>query len=94
MKERKPNKQFDPVNAPQHYTQGNIECIDAMEAAYGTAAVDAFCLCNAFKYQWRAPFKGHMEEDLRKAAWYNNKHLELQKKLEAMRDSCEAVEKE
>ena len=43
----------DPVNHPSHYTQGNIECIDAMQAAYGKESVMHFCKCNAFKYQWK-----------------------------------------
>lgn len=45
--EEKDNK----VNHPSHYNQGKIECIDAMESAYGTEAVIMFCMCNAFKYQ-------------------------------------------
>ena len=43
----------DPVNRPAHYTSGGIECIDAMQAAFGAEAVKNFCLCNAFKYLWR-----------------------------------------
>ena len=40
------------INHPEHYQGQGIECIDAMEAAYGTQAVIDFCRCNAFKYQW------------------------------------------
>ena len=40
----------DNVNHPSHYTQGGIECSDAMESAYGTEADIMFCMCNAFKY--------------------------------------------
>lgn len=43
----------DPVNHPAHYTSGGIECIDAMQAAFGAEVVKDFCLCNAFKYLWR-----------------------------------------
>lgn len=67
---------YDNVNHPKHYTQGNIECIDAMQSAFGKEAVKNFCLCNAFKYLWRSPLKGK-EEDLEKAAWYLNKYAEL-----------------
>lgn len=70
----------DNVN-PSYYN-GNISCIDAMEAAYGTEAVMHFCQCNAFKYQWRFD-KKNGEEDIKKAQWYQNKYLELQNKLEA-----------
>lgn len=70
----------DPVNHPSHYTQGGIECIQAMEAAYGKESVMHFCKCNAFKYQWRFD-KKNGEEDIKKAQWYQNKFLELQREL-------------
>ena len=70
----------DMVNNPPHYTQGGIECIDAMEAAYGTEAVIMFCMCNAFKYQWRFNNKNG-EEDILKCQWYQNKMVQLQNKL-------------
>ena len=74
--EEKDNK----VNHPSHYNQGGIECIDAMESAYGTEAVIKFCMCNAFKYQWRFNEKNG-REDILKCQWYQNKMVELQNKL-------------
>lgn len=71
---------IDMVNNPPHYTQGGIECIDAMEAAYGTEAVIMFCMCNAFKYQWRFNNKNG-REDILKCQWYQNKMVQLQNKL-------------
>lgn len=71
---------IDMVNNPPHYTQGGIECIDAMEAAYGTEAVIMFCMCNAFKYQWRFNVKNG-REDILKCQWYQNKMVQLQNKL-------------
>lgn len=71
---------IDMVNNPPHYTQGGIECIDAMEAAYGTEAVIMFCMCNAFKYQWRFNAKNG-REDILKCQWYQNKMVQLQNKL-------------
>ncbi len=68
------------VDHPTHYNQGGIECIDAMEAAYGTEVVIAFCMCNAFKYQWRFNSKNG-REDILKSQWYQNKMIELQNKL-------------
>mgnify|MGYP000363302357 CR=1 FL=1 len=62
----------DPVNRPAHYTSGGIECIDAMQAAFGDEAVKDFCLCNAFKYLWRHRQKNGVE-DLKKARWYLNR---------------------
>jgi hypothetical protein len=79
----KDNKTFDVVASPKHYTDSSIECIDAMEAAYGTEAVMWFCVCNAFKYQWRFKKKNGVE-DLKKSQWYTNKYIELSKKVEAL----------
>lgn len=66
----------NPVSHPSHYTQGSIECIQAMEAAYGKEATAHFCICNAFKYLWRTEHKNGME-DIDKALWYLNKYKEL-----------------
>lgn len=64
------------VSHPSHYNQGNIECIDAMVAAFGKEAVENFCLVNAFKYVWRNRDKNGCE-DIDKAIWYLNKYKEL-----------------
>lgn len=66
----------NPVSHPSHYTQGGIECIDAMEAAFGKEAVSHFCICNAFKYVFRHEHKNG-KEDIEKAEWYLNKYKEL-----------------
>ena len=70
------NETVSTVEHPSHYNQGNIECIDAMVAAYGKEAVSVFCLLNAFKYLWRNEHKNG-KEDLEKAIWYLKKRLEL-----------------
>ena len=67
---------YDPVSKPEHYTNTKVECIDAMIEVYGVEAVKSFCLCNAFKYHWRAKDKNG-EEDLQKADWYMQKYKEL-----------------
>lgn len=66
----------DSVNHPTHYTNGGIECIDAMEAAFGKEAVSNFCICNAFKYLFRHNLKNG-KEDIEKAEWYLTKYKEL-----------------
>ena len=71
-----PNTTEDKVNHPHHYTNGSIECIDAMVAAYGKSAVAEYCIINAFKYIWRSEHKNGLE-DIKKAVWYLNKHIEL-----------------
>lgn len=67
----------DNVNHPKHYASGGIECIDAMEAAFGKAEVASFCKLNAFKYIWRCFHKEDGVEDVEKALWYLNRYKEL-----------------
>lgn len=67
----------EQVNHPQHYNSGGIECIDAMEAAFGKEEVASFCKLNAFKYIWRSAHKGKCAEDMEKAEWYIRKYNEL-----------------
>ena len=69
----------DMVNSPSHYqsyVKGlNIECIDAMRAAFGDEEVKSFCKLNAFKYLFRCGSKGQ-DTDIAKAQWYLNKFKE------------------
>ena len=65
-----------PVHYQSHNTALNIECIDAMRAAFGDEEVAIFCKLNAFKYNWRSLSKGG-NTDIEKAIWYLNKYLEL-----------------
>lgn len=58
------------VNHPKHYTQGGIECIDAIKAAtVNKPGIEAVCTANIIKYVWRYESKNGLE-DLRKAKWY------------------------
>jgi len=60
----------DMVNSPEHYTQGNIECIDAIaEVVKHLDGMEAMCTGNAIKYLWRWRHKNGVE-DLKKAQWY------------------------
>lgn len=58
------------IHHPKHYTQGGIECIDAIRAAVtdktGFAAV---CTANVIKYVWRYQMKNGVE-DLYKSRQY------------------------
>lgn len=65
------------VNHPSHYKNNKYECIDVMLDIFGKEKVLAFCELNAFKYQWRANFKGTDIQDKKKAEWYLNKYIEL-----------------
>jgi hypothetical protein len=60
----------DPVNHPEHYTSGNIECLDAIKAALGDN-YKYYVQGNLIKYIWRFPLKNGVQ-DLRKAQFYLN----------------------
>ena len=68
----------DDINHPAHYTAGDIECVDAMKAAFGSDELKVYCKIAAFKYLWRADHKGGLQ-DIQKANWYLNKYLELER---------------
>lgn len=64
------NPDADMVNHPSHYTQGGIECIDALKAAtVSKMGIEAVCTANAIKYLWRYEEKNGVE-DVKKARWY------------------------
>lgn len=67
----------DAVNHPSHYTQGGIECIDALTAmisAYEDPN-DAALAWQVVKYVWRHPFKNNPVQDLEKARFYLDRLL-------------------
>lgn len=59
----------DKVNHPAHYTQGKIECIDAIKSALTPEEFRGYCKAVIIKYLWREKHKNG-QEDLMKAAWY------------------------
>ena len=59
----------DPVNSPEHYRQGDIECIDAIKAALTPEEFRGYIKGNVLKYIWRERLKGG-DESLKKAGWY------------------------
>ena len=65
------------VDHPDHY-QGDYECIDLMREIYGDEAVRHFCICNAYKYRFRAGKKQTeaAEDDIAKAEWYERYVME------------------
>lgn len=70
---------IDNVENPSHYTQGKIECIDAIKSALTEEEFRGFCKGNIIKYTWREKLK-HGKAlgiyDMQKAKWYLNKLLE------------------
>lgn len=71
----------DNVNHPSHYTQGEIECIDAIEASMTHQAFLGYCKGNAMKYLWRYENKGG-GESLEKARWYINRMIRTLQMME------------
>lgn len=68
----------DPVNRPAHYTQGQVECIDAIAAALGPEGFRGFLRGQVLKYVWRAPHKENAGQDYRKANFYLNRLINLE----------------
>lgn len=62
------------VEHPSHYNAGSIECIDALDSmmdSYSDVHPKlASYAWQVVKYVWRAPIKGNMLRDLRKADFY------------------------
>lgn len=69
----------EQVNHPNHYNQGQYECIAVMESIYGIEATMNFCLLCAFKYTWRTNDKDGIQ-DIDKAIWYLQKYKELRER--------------
>jgi len=57
------------IDSPSHYTQGGIECIDAIRAALTDEEFRGYCKGNMLKYVWRERHKGG-DQDLEKAVAY------------------------
>jgi len=66
----------DVVNHPVHYTDGGIECIEAIEAQLTAEEFRGYLKGNIAKYVWREKHKGGTES-LKKAQWYLNRLVEL-----------------
>lgn len=73
-------KTTETVDHPNHYTNG-MECIDEMLLIFGKRVVADFCLCNTWKYRYRALSKNG-KEDMDKSHWYMAKYKELVEDME------------
>lgn len=60
---------MDAVAHPKHYTNGDMECIEAIRGMLGHEGYQAYLRGNILKYLWRYQFKNGME-DLQKAREY------------------------
>ena len=71
----------DAVNHPNHYCQGGIECIKAIEASMAPEEFQGYCKGNVMKYIWRFREKNGLE-DLKKAQVYLGWMIESKEKQE------------
>lgn len=69
-------KPASTIDHPGHYTQGKVECIEALEAALSPAEFKGFLKGDVLKYLWRSELKNG-KQDLEKAKWYLEKLLSL-----------------
>ena len=74
----------DNVNHPSHYTQGGIECLDAIEASMPAEGFQDYCKGNILKYIWRYRFKNGVE-DLKKAQFYLGRMIKSVENMTATR---------
>ena len=70
----------DMVNHPPHYTQGKVECIDAMEASMEPKEFAGYLKGCVIKYVWRFEKKWDALEDLDKADFYLDRLRQFMKK--------------
>lgn len=75
------NQTYDMVNHPEHYSKGQIECIDAMQDIFTEEIVMYHCAVTAFKYIWRYQNKANPKQDIEKAVWYLTKAVDISHKL-------------
>ncbi len=69
------DKTLERINNPSHYTKGNIECIDAIEASMSREQFIGFLKGNEQKYIWRFDSKGitdDMTEDEKMLVMFEN----------------------
>jgi len=59
----------DMVNRPEHYRQGSVECIEAIESSMSREEFQGYLKGNIEKYVWRYRYKNGAQ-DLAKARWY------------------------
>ena len=64
-----PSEEHNPVEHPNYYCQGGIECIKAIEASMTPEEFQGYCKGNVMKYIWRWREKNGLE-DLKKAQVY------------------------
>ena len=66
-----PPKEWDAVERPEHYNNGNIEAIDYIRQQLGSVGIIDYYEGSVLKYLHRWKYKNNdIAQDLKKARWY------------------------
>ena len=71
----------DNVNHPPHYTNGGVECIEAIKSCMSVDAFAGYLRGNCMKYLWRYTHKGGVQ-DLQKCEFYLKALMNVEKERE------------
>lgn len=63
-------REYDIVERPRHYNQGEVECIDAIQSMLTPTEWRGYLRGQVAKYNWRMGSKDAVEQDARKLKWY------------------------
>ena len=61
---------MNDITKPKHYTQGSVECLDAIESMLEESSRIDFYGTQFVKYLWRLRDKGSPLKDAKKAQFY------------------------
>jgi len=67
---------MDEIDKPKHYTQGKVECLDAIDSMLEESSRIDFYRSQIVKYMWRLRDKGDPLKDAQKAKFYLGRLIE------------------
>ena len=67
---------MDEIDKPKHYTQGKVECLDAIDSMLEESSRIDFYRTQIVKYMWRLHDKGCPLKDAKKAQFYLDRLIE------------------
>ena len=67
---------MNDISKPKHYTQGSVECLDAIDLMLEESSRIDFYRSQIIKYMWRLRDKGAPLKDAQKARFYLERLIE------------------
>ena len=67
---------MDEITKPKHYTQGKVECLDAIDSMLEESSRSDFYRSQIVKYMWWFRDKGDPLKDAQKAQFYLGRLIE------------------